>query len=127
MNEEILIVARELIQHQRYSTSSEFKGAIWKRVRELKLQASAFDVEDAIARVFVREVMKLERPTATRTVIKVSPEIIDDGGLPIVYRTLDELDALPKNDPERDEICKRLSPEDQVQLMKRYGLDWPPK
>jgi len=39
-------------------------------------------------------------------------------------RTLDELDALAPNDPERDEICKRLSLKDQQRLMARYGLKW---
>ncbi len=36
-------------------------------------------------------------------------------------RTLDELDDLAPNDPERDEICKRLSVADQTALMARYG------
>lgn len=36
-------------------------------------------------------------------------------------RTLDDLDGLGPNDPERDEICKRLSRVDQVALMARYG------
>lgn len=40
-------------------------------------------------------------------------------------RRLDELDALAPNDPERDEICKGLSREDQRALMARYGYDWP--
>lgn len=38
------------------------------------------------------------------------------------FRTLDELDALAPNDPERDEICKRLSPAEQIALMGRYGF-----
>ena len=40
-------------------------------------------------------------------------------------RSLEELDSLNRRDPERDEVCKRLSPEDQQRLMKRYGYDWP--
>ena len=36
-------------------------------------------------------------------------------------RSLDELDGLHHNDPERDEICKNLSDEDGDQLMKNYG------
>jgi hypothetical protein len=39
-------------------------------------------------------------------------------------RSLWELDQLGKRDPERDEVSKRLTPEDQVRLMKRYGYDW---
>jgi hypothetical protein len=41
------------------------------------------------------------------------------------FRSLDELDDLSPNDPKRDEISKRLSPEDQVKLMARYGYHWP--
>jgi hypothetical protein len=39
-------------------------------------------------------------------------------------RSLEELDELAPNDPERDEIGKRLSPDDQRRLMARYGLAW---
>jgi hypothetical protein len=42
-------------------------------------------------------------------------------------RSIHELDALNKHDPERDEISKRLSPDDQQKLMARYGYAWPPK
>ena len=33
----------------------------------------------------------------------------------------------PRNDPERDEICKGLSVEDQIALMDRYGYTWAPR
>ncbi len=42
-------------------------------------------------------------------------------------RGLDELDGLAPNDPERDEISKRLSKVGQVALMKRHGFDWAPQ
>jgi hypothetical protein len=41
-------------------------------------------------------------------------------------RSLEELDALDAHNPERDEISKRLSPEDQTALMARYGYEWMP-
>ena len=45
---------------------------------------------------------------------------------PASFRRLEELDELARNDPERDEICKRLSPEDERRLMARYGVEWAP-
>lgn len=39
-------------------------------------------------------------------------------------RRLEELDALASNDPERDEVCKGLSLDDQRTLMARYGMPW---
>ncbi len=41
-------------------------------------------------------------------------------------RRLEELDDLAQNDPERDAICKNLSPADEQALMARYGYAWPP-
>jgi hypothetical protein len=35
-------------------------------------------------------------------------------------RALEELDDLAPNDKERDDICKRLTPEDRRRLMGRY-------
>lgn len=40
-------------------------------------------------------------------------------------RRLEELDDLPPNHQERDEISKRLSAADQTALMARYGYPWP--
>ena len=31
----------------------------------------------------------------------------------------------PKNDKERDDICKALTLEDQIALMDKYGYAWP--
>jgi hypothetical protein len=39
-------------------------------------------------------------------------------------RRLEELDDLAPNDPERDEISKGLSRDDQRALMARYGFTW---
>ncbi len=40
--------------------------------------------------------------------------------------TLEDLDAQP-NRRLKDEICKRLTPDAQVALMKRYGYEWAPR
>ncbi len=51
---------------------------------------------------------------------------IDTRPRPIVgSRRLEELDGLALNDPERDEVCKNLSPADEQALMARYGYPWP--
>ena len=44
------------------------------------------------------------------------PEFLDGEGL-------DRLDELDSNDPARDDICKRLSLNDRIALMARYGRD----
>jgi hypothetical protein len=41
-------------------------------------------------------------------------------------RSLEELDGLDRRSLERDEVCKRLSREDQAALMARYGYEWMP-
>lgn len=47
------------------------------------------------------------------------PPIVIEGS-----RRLDELEDLARNDPERDEISKRLGLHDQRALMARHGLAW---
>lgn len=39
-------------------------------------------------------------------------------------RSIDDLDGLRPGDPERDDICKRLSVVDQQTLMAQYGYRW---
>jgi hypothetical protein len=58
---------------------------------------------------------------AGRHIATPHQERIDEGP-----RSIEELDELAPDDPERDEISKRLSPEDQTALMARYGYEWMP-
>jgi hypothetical protein len=39
-------------------------------------------------------------------------------------RALEEFDGLDRRSLERDDVCKRLSREDQWRLMARYGFGW---
>lgn len=78
----------------------------------LRIPYTAEDFIDAIQIVAAADLAHMERPIAPRI---DPPEVIEGS------RTLEELDDLAPNDPERDEICKRLSREDQARLMARYG------
>src|SRR5262245_48654871 len=107
----IAIVLRDLLAVSSYADRASLKAALVGRLKSLRLPYDETTVDHVLMIVVGRDV----------NVCK-SLDVAIEG-----TRRLDELDGLHPNDPERDEISKRLSVEDQVELMRRYGLPWNPK
>ena len=106
-------ILHDLLKTQTFPSVLALRQALTARLLDLHIVATPLDVDEAIQLV------------GSNTPLVPPAEPAEPAEPAAGTRRLEELDGLAPNDPERDEICKHLTPADERALMLRYGLPWP--